>query len=93
MVIYYKVWILFFQEQFLSDDFEYDDVYFNLKDEDTENFLEITPFKGMRGKKKIHKNPELMTARRKKVFAMLSKRELGKVTLLFCWGICISILK
>nr|CAD7575930.1 unnamed protein product [Timema californicum] len=66
------------------DDFDFEEGLMNLKEEDeTDGYLDISQNfgKGFKSKKKAQqaKNPEIMAMRRKKIWVMMSKKELGKV--------------
>ncbi|XP_049787289.1 chromatin-remodeling ATPase INO80 [Schistocerca cancellata] len=64
----------------VADDTECEDGYPNVKEEDPDSLFENPPsLKSTRAKRKSYKMAEIMTARRKKIFAMLAKRELGKI--------------
>nr|CAD7444222.1 unnamed protein product [Timema bartmani] len=66
------------------DDFDFEEGLMNLKEEDeTDGYLDISQNfgKSFKSKKKAQqaKNPEIMAMRRKKIWVMMSKKELGKV--------------
>nr|CAD7431166.1 unnamed protein product [Timema monikensis] len=66
------------------DDFDFEEGLMNLKEEDeTDGYLDISQNfgKGFKSKKKAQqaKNPEIMAMRRKKIWVMMSKKELGKL--------------
>jgi DNA helicase INO80 len=72
------------QEQDAMEDFDFEEGLLNLKDEDDpESFVDMTPVttKSSKGKRKDRqaKNPEIMAIRRRKIWVMMSKKELGKV--------------
>ena len=66
------------------DDFDFEEGLLNLKDEDDpDSFVDMIPVvtKSSKAKKKDRqsKNPEIMAIRRRKIWVMMSKKELGKV--------------
>lgn len=66
------------------DDFDFEESLLNLKDEDDpDSFVDMMPVttKSSKAKKKDRqsKNPEIMAIRRRKIWVMMSKKELGKV--------------
>lgn len=66
------------------DDFDFEESLLNLKDEDDpDSFVDMMPIstKSSKAKKKDRqsKNPEIMAIRRRKIWVMMSKKELGKV--------------
>ncbi|GLG99211.1 Chromatin-remodeling ATPase INO80 [Gryllus bimaculatus] len=71
------------QEHENLDDFEFEEGLLNLKEEDDPDYYLETPSttKLTRGRRKSQqaKNPELMAIRRRKIWMMMSKKELGKV--------------
>ncbi|XP_069680112.1 chromatin-remodeling ATPase INO80 [Periplaneta americana] len=71
-------------EQDAVDDFDFEEGLLNLKDEDDpDSFVDMAPVtaKSSKAKKKDKqaKNPEIMAIRRRKIWVMMSKKELGKV--------------
>lgn len=67
------------------EDFDFEEGLLNLKDEDDpDSFVDMTPVttKSSKTKKKEKqaKNPEIMAIRRRKIWVMMSKKELGKVS-------------
>jgi DNA helicase INO80 len=74
----------FLQEQDAMEDFDFEEGLLNLKDEDDpDSFVDMPPVttKSSKAKKKDKqaKNPEIMAIRRRKIWVMMSKKELGKV--------------
>jgi len=66
------------------DDFDFEEGLLHLKDEDDpDSFVDMMPVatKSSKAKKKDRqsKNPEIMAIRRRKIWVMMSKKELGKV--------------
>lgn len=67
------------------EDFDFEEGLLNLKEEDDpDGFVDMTPTtaKSSKSKKKDKqaKNPEIMAIRRRKIWVMMSKKELGKVS-------------
>ncbi|KDR11347.1 hypothetical protein L798_14889, partial [Zootermopsis nevadensis] len=72
------------QEHDTMEDFDFEEGLLNLKEEDDpDGFVDMTPTttKSSKSKKKDKqaKNPEIMAIRRRKIWVMMSKKELGKV--------------